>query len=277
MISRAVIARAFGRAASHYDQHADLQRQVANQLLSIIDPQLPVCDMIDLGCGTGYCSLKLRQQFADAHLVALDMAVPMLQTAREQRVTNCALICADAQALPLRAEQFDLVLSNLTMQWCSRTSTLFAELFRIAKPGAQVLLSTFGPATLQEVKTAWARVDNFVHVNEFVPLAVLLQQAEAAGFTCSGNSVLVHRSYDSMQAVGKELKGLGAYNMNREQAQGIITRNALASAERVFAEGRNAEGIPVTFEIYYLELKKRDAAAKHNAEVFSAVHHKSQQ
>ena len=258
MISRALIARAFGRAAAHYDQHADLQRQVADKLLGLIGPEFIAPDMIDLGCGTGYCSLKLSQQFPDGQLLALDMTLPMLQTTRQQLIANCALVCADAQALPLRDEQFDLAVSNLTIQWCSRTDALFAELFRIARPGAKVILSTFGPETLHEIKTAWAHIDNYVHVNEFVPLAALVQQAEAVGFSCISSSVLVQRSYASMQAVGKELKGLGAYNMNSEQAQGFTSRKALARAEQAFAEGRTAEGIPVTFEIFYLDLNKPD-------------------
>jgi malonyl-CoA O-methyltransferase len=256
MISRALIARAFGRAASHYDQHADLQRRVADELLSFIRPELALPDMIDLGCGTGYCTMKLREQFPEGELLALDMALPMLKTTRQHHIANAALVCADAQALPLHDQQFDLVVSNLTIQWCSRTEALFAELFRIARPGARVLLSTFGPQTLREVKTAWARIDDYVHVNEFVPLATLIQQAQAAGFSCNSRVELVRRPYDSMQAVGKELKGLGAYNMNSEQAQGFTSRKTLAKAEQVFAEGRGAEGVPVTFEIFYLDMKK---------------------
>jgi hypothetical protein len=59
-----------------------------------------------------------------------------------------------------------------------------------------------------------------------------------------------------MHAVGRELKGLGAYNMNSEQAPGFTRRKALAKAEQVFAATRRADGVPVTFEIFYLELKK---------------------
>lgn len=261
MISRALIARAFGRAASHYDRYADLQRQVADELLSSI-AQGSQPDMIDLGCGTGYCSVVLRQQFPAGRLIALDMALPMLQTTKQHRLADCALLCADMQAIPLRNNLFDLVVSNLTIQWCARTEPLFAELFRIARPGAQVLVSTFGPQTLHEVKAAWALVDSYVHVNQFVPLAALVQHAQAVGFICSYRMKIIQRLYPSMQEVGKELKGLGAYNMNRDQAQGFTSRKTLAMAEQAFAENATAEGIPVTFEIFYLELKKPKFASE---------------
>jgi malonyl-CoA O-methyltransferase len=263
MISRASIARSFGRAASHYDQHADLQRKVAEELLGFVAQKTNAPDMIDLGCGTGYCSLILRRQFPAGQLLALDMALPMLQTTREHQIANCTLLCADVQAIPLRDNLFELLISNLTIQWCARNELLFAELFRIARPGAQVLLSTFGPQTLHEVKTAWARIDNYVHVNEFVPLAALVQHAQAAGFSCSVRAELIQRWYSSMQEVGKELKGLGAYNMNRDQAQGFTSRKALAMAEQAFAENATVNGVPVTFEIFYLELTKPALILEH--------------
>lgn len=259
MISRALIARAFGRAASHYDQHADLQRKVAEELLSAITLDNAVPHMIDLGCGTGYCSLMLRQQFPAGQLLALDMALPMLQATRQHGIANCNLLCADVQAMPLRGHLFDLVVSNLTIQWCARNDALFTELFRIARPGAQILLSTFGPQTLREVKAAWGRVDDYMHVNEFVPLAVLMQAAQAAGFAATCRSEIIQRLYPSIQDVGKELKGLGAYNMNKDQAQGFTSRKALAMAERVFTENATEKGVFVTFEIFYLELKKPDS------------------
>lgn len=256
MISRALIVRAFGRAASRYDEHADLQRKVAEELLSAIVQDINAPQIIDLGCGTGYCSLILRQHFPAAALLSLDMALPMLHATRQHRIANCTLLCADVQALPLRANLFDLIVSNLTIQWCASNEILFAELFRIARPDAKVLLSTFGPQTLREVKAAWARVDDYVHVNEFVPCAALMQSAQTAGFTVTCRSEIVQRLYSSIHDVGKELKGLGAYNMNRDQAQGFTSRKALAMAERVFAENATDDGVAVTFEIFYLELKK---------------------
>ncbi len=257
MISRAHIARAFGRAAPCYDQHADLQRQVGDEMLGWTAIQTAPSAMLDLGCGTGYCSLKLRDRFLDAELLVLDMALPMLRATQQHHIPACAFVCADAQALPLRDDLFDLVVSNLTIQWCARLDSLFAELLRIARPGAIILLSTFGPSTLCEVKAAWARVDTHVHVNDFVSLATLLHHATAAGFLANSKSELIHRSYQSIQAVGKELKGLGACNMNSEQPQGFTTRKALAKAEQTFAAGRTSEeGVPVTFEIFYLQLQK---------------------
>src|SRR5207247_275267 len=78
------IARAFGRSAQSYDQHADLQRHVANALLAMLPVHERADNVLDLGCGTGYCSARLRQRFPAATITALDLALPMLAVARKQ-------------------------------------------------------------------------------------------------------------------------------------------------------------------------------------------------
>src|SRR5690606_17268863 len=132
--------------------------------------------VLDLGCGTGFCSRQLQQRWPAATLLALDLALPMVAHTRNN-VPAVLPLCADAEALPLASESIDLVVSSLAIQWCSHYDSLFRELARITRPGAAVLLSTFGPDSLQELRQAWAAVDSRRHVNEFVPAAQLQQAA----------------------------------------------------------------------------------------------------
>ncbi|GHK87953.1 hypothetical protein ECZU17_38900 [Escherichia coli] len=49
-VNKQAIAAAFGRAAAHYEQHADLQRQSADVLLAML-PQRKYTHVLDAGCG----------------------------------------------------------------------------------------------------------------------------------------------------------------------------------------------------------------------------------
>lgn len=49
-VNKQAIAAAFGRAAAHYEQHADLQRQSADALLAML-PQRKYTHVLDAGCG----------------------------------------------------------------------------------------------------------------------------------------------------------------------------------------------------------------------------------
>lgn len=250
------VARSFGQAAAHYDEHAALQREVADHLLGRIAVSNPAT-AIDLGCGTGYCAGKLGTRFPDTHLLALDLALPMLHASAARVTHDTSLLCADVQVLPLRSDTIDLAVCSLTLQWCSDPLRTFLELERVLRRGGQVVLSTFGPATLRELRAAWDAVDTHVHVNGFVDAAVLRLAAQAAGLGVTLERELMTRHYASLRALARELKGIGAHNMNEARPPGLTPRAAFARAEQEFGKGNVAGlGIPVTWELYYLDLRK---------------------
>jgi malonyl-CoA O-methyltransferase len=250
------IARSFGRAATTYDAHAELQREVADALLAPLTQVAAPAAVLDLGCGTGYCSAALRARYPTTQLYALDLALPMLQASAQRKIPGVQLVCGDAARLPFTAESIDLVFSSLTIQWCADMPGLFHELFRAVRTGGKVLLSTFGPATLAEVRAAWSVADHSVHVNGFQPLVALVAAARTAGFACTARSEAHTRHYPSLRAVAAELKGIGAHNMNSGQRRGLTPRSAFTRAEQAFAGARQAQGIPVSWEILYLNLDK---------------------
>ena len=256
-IDKRSVAGSFGRAAASYDAHAALQREVADRLLEGLAPSAAPLRILDLGSGTGYCSGRLRERFPAAELVALDLSPAMLRHAGASRPGCGALpVCADAEVLPFAAASFDLVVSSLTMQWCAE-SRLLRELRRAARPGARCLLSTFGPATLQELKAAWAQVDGYVHVNEFRGPAALQHALGQAGFSGAGfRREAQCRYYRDLRELGAELKAIGAHNMNRGQPPGLTGRGRMRRLQESFESGRAGNlGIPVTWEIFYLDLK----------------------
>ena len=143
------VRRSFDRAAASYDQAAALQRRVADRLLGSLAGS--PARILDAGSGTGYGTAALAQRFPGAALFALDLAPGMLQATR-MRTPGVPLVCADVQSLPLAAASLDLFWSSLMLQWCNRTDLAFAEAQRSLCSGGQFVFSTFGPATLHELR-----------------------------------------------------------------------------------------------------------------------------
>src|SRR5262245_11487340 len=104
------IRHAFGRAAGTYAQHAALQRAVEDRLLERLEYYAGApTRVLDIGCGPGRGSGALRTRFARARIIALDLALPMLQRLRPGWRRPLARVCADARALPLADASIDIV------------------------------------------------------------------------------------------------------------------------------------------------------------------------
>jgi len=252
------VARSFGRAAQQYDQHARLQRDVADRLIAAVDVEHVQC-ILDAGSGTGYCARQLASRHPEATLINLDIAEPMLAYARQRSAPACqAWVCSDAQAMPFRDNSFDLAVSSLTIQWCPDLATFFAELHRVLLPGGRAWISTLAVNTLQELRASWAAVDGHVHVNRFLPLDVIRAAVESAPFTrIDVHNTAVCYYYESLSALTTELKGIGASNRNPQQPTGLTGKQKLQQLRTAFERGRIAgKGIPATYDLVTIAVEK---------------------
>ncbi len=256
-IEKQRIARSFSQAATSYDSHASLQRNVADKLLKQLKQDVSVQRVLDLGSGTGYCTNKLHSLYPNAEIVNLDIAEAMLVFASNRHKGSNfkeKSICADAEALPFIDNTFDIIISSLSIQWCQNYSALFSELKRVLKSRGEFYISTFGPETLQEVTQAWQKVDSFVHVNRFSTDSFLVEKIHNKAFSevqIEIDPILTY--YQSFEKLARELKSIGARNMNAGQAHGLNGRNKLSKLKLAFERNFDKKlGIPVTYQVYYI-------------------------
>lgn len=246
------VAQSFSRAAHTYDAVAGLQRDVGSQLLLQLAPGEAPARVVDLGCGTGFFSQRLRQQYPKAELIGVDIAQGMLDYARQTHGDIAAWLCGDAEHLPLADASVDLIFSSLAIQWCTDPQRLFSGIRRVLKPGGLCIFATLGPDTLSELRQAWQQVDGYVHVNRFEPAATVHQAIEAAGLTL--NHWQVERRelrYTRLQELTRELKALGAHNVNAGKPEGLTGRRKVAAFRQAYEEFRCAGYLPASYEVFY--------------------------
>lgn len=268
-MDKRAIRAAFERAAPHYDQAASLQQEVARRL----DERLEVMKIapaliLDAGCGTGFGLPLLRARYPQARLIALDLALVMLQQTRtrhrpgggwrawlSRRRSNPhapALVCGDIERLPLARDSVDLVWSNLTLQWVGDLSATLREAHRVIRPGGLLAFTTFGPDTLKELRQAFAGVDGYTHVNRFIDMHDIGDMLVYAGFAHPVMEMeFITLTYADLKSLLRELKAIGADTVLEGRRMGLMGRRQWQrfadNYERLRRDGR----LPATFEVIY--------------------------
>lgn len=275
-IDKVKIARSFSRAAINYDSVAHLQREVGATLLAALRTeaarfsgpkplQLPSATqhigmLVDLGCGTGYFSRHLQSLYPQATYIGVDIAEGMLNYAdgrHRSRHQRLHWLCTDAEQLPFGMDTIDCFFANLSLQWCKNLTAVFAELMRSLTAGGRIGLSTLGPSTLWELRAAWRQVDDFTHVNEFYAVDYWVAAIESAGFQIRHHSAALKvLEYDRLTELTRELKTLGARNMNEDRPQALGGRRQIQRLHQAYEDFRTQGALPATYEVYYWLLRK---------------------
>ncbi len=255
------IANSFSQAATNYDRVAILQRTVAEYLFEKLKKlQIAPKAILDLGAGTGQLTQQLALKFPKSMITAVDIAFGMLNYGQlNYSKDNIRWLCADVEKLPLKNHFYDLIFSNLMLQWSSNHKISFLEIWRTLKPNGVLIFSTLGPETLKELRYCWQKIDNHLHVHSFISSELLTQSiGEHQPSYISIEVKYCFRYYYQAIDLMKELKTLGANNMQENRYKGLTTKKKLQKVIEVYEKFRNPQRLlPATYEIYLILATKR--------------------
>jgi malonyl-CoA O-methyltransferase len=249
------VARSFDRAAHSYDAASVLQTRVREELLSRLDVvRLAPSRIVDLGCGTAAAAVALGRRYRRSRVLSVDLSIAMLREARRRSRPwrRVVAICADAARLPLGDASLDLVFSNLMLQWCADPEVIFRECARVLRPGGLLTYTSFGPDTLKELRRAWAAADGYTHVNRFIDMHDLGDAMLRAGLAEPVMDVERYTlTYADVRALMRDLKAIGAHNVNAGRPRGLTGRRALERMTAAYESERRGGRLPATYEVVF--------------------------
>jgi len=254
------IGRSFSRAAPSYDGAALLQRRVADGLMAYL-PQALVGPVMDLGCGTGYSLPALRARTGAEALLAVDLAPGMLRYAADQyKGVAEYFVCGDAEDLPLADGSIGTIFSSLALQWCENLTALLSEIERVLAPGGDAYIATLGPDTLHELRSAWSQVDGYVHVNQFAERSALAGAIADSGLRLKAwDESTEVMYYQKLSELTRELKNIGAHNVNGGRPSGLTGRQRLKSLTHHYERYRDENSnLPASYQLWYIHLHKAE-------------------
>lgn len=105
--------------------------------------------VLDVGCGTGVVALTAAR--IGAHVTGSDLTPKLIERARENSKimgVDIAWDVADAEALPYKNAEFDVVVSQFGHMFAPRPDVCVREMLRVLKPGGTIAFSTWPPELL---------------------------------------------------------------------------------------------------------------------------------
>lgn len=245
------VIRSFDRAASAYRGLAKVQSKVAESLAAKIDKYVvPRSLVLDIGSGVGTLTELLCNNNPTIKVHALDASSRML--AKLPDIPAIKPVQSDFDQLPYEDGVFDLVVSNVALQWSVDPTDSLREWLRVLKPGGHMIFSTFTSGTLQEWADCWRLVDTYQHVNPLVPADVLetiLYNLPCETLEIERDSEIVyhdnwHMALDSVRAVGANRL------LPRNRRRGLMGRVAWQAFITAYEQLRDTRGLPLTYRVF---------------------------
>lgn len=249
------IQRGFSRSAGSYDRFSSLHREIADKLLAQVIREDNPSAILDVGCGTGYLTVRLKEHFPQSRIIGLDFAPGMLEIARLKQ-EGIDWVLADGNNLPFAQGAFDILVSNLAYQWAGDLSRAFMQARRVLAPDGVLACALFGFNTCQEL---FQSLDEAKKGDvKFTRLPGISQVQEAlriCGFqNPTADCEQIKIEFKDMQELITWLKAIGANNLSRE---GYLGADAISKAAAIYSDKFSyLKGVGATFEVISFYAKK---------------------
>lgn len=168
MIDKKLLKMRFNRNARTYDQYANVQKKMAEELLNFSklnnSAHNQIKRILDIGCGTGYLTKLLYTLFPSANITAIDLAPGMIEIAKVYccESSNIEFICGDIEEITING-QYDLIISNATFQWFNQLQITMNKLYELLTTKGILCFTTFGIQTFSELHESYEKAK--VHLN----------------------------------------------------------------------------------------------------------------
>ena len=140
--------------------------------------------MVDIGCGLGGSDFYLAKKKRVA-IKGVDPLQSVITRAQQSAVTKkldtkVTFLCTPSLPYPLADNSFDIAFSKEALLHCAEKQPLFDEVFRILKPGGQVIIVDWNFA-----ENASAETQELFNIPTFSPITTqqYVKHLETAGFT----------------------------------------------------------------------------------------------
>ncbi|MEI8376928.1 MAG: malonyl-ACP O-methyltransferase BioC [bacterium] len=231
-----------------YDEHAVVQRQMAEKLADYI---FASCGenynkVLEIGCGTGFLTKHIMNDFKVKKLLINDIS-PGVIAYIEKIAPYCNFLIGDMENMVFDTK-FNIVASNAAFQWAEDLRSMINRFYHVLNTDGVLAFTTFGERNFEQISKISNRKLMYKNLDKLEPMfgdfEVKILKEE-----------VVELEFKSPVDVLRHIKGIGANAMAAE----FWTKGVLKDFEKKYREySSTANGVSLTYHPIYVVLKKKN-------------------
>ncbi|MDX1618622.1 MAG: methyltransferase domain-containing protein [Balneolaceae bacterium] len=251
------ISRNFGKSAAYYDEHAEIQREVADRLIASLRPWLDILPrgpVLELGCGTGFVTAGLLDLFPERELVITDISPAMVDYCRRKfgERDGIAYRTLDAGQLDSNRETFAMTVSGFVAQWFEQPALTLGRCLEATKPGGLLLASFPGRESFPEWKEICLEMGLPFTGNRLPDTEELVVKLSGGPVQIDFYEDTVKQNFESSVDFFRHLKRLGAGT--QREGRHLTGREMRRLID--YWDGRSEGPVEVSYHIVFVAVKR---------------------
>ena len=221
------IANNFNKGVHHYLSHSHVQKYCADKLLRMLTNSIyPIPDgsILEIGCGTGFVTQGLIEQFPNHFLDIIDISPEMINYCQknlqipDQQSDLIQFREMDGEQLNVDNNPYAAIISSFTVQWFQDIVNSVNHLIRLLQNQGILLVSFPNDQSFPEWKTMCNALNLPFTRNQLPNTIELIEQLPRQTTTTHWKEEKITITYNNAADFFRSLKIIGA-GLNLKQAK----------------------------------------------------------
>jgi len=234
----------FDQGADCYDKHSSIQKEISKNLLDLFFNELKEnkegFSLLELGCGTGFCSKKISENISLTRIHLLDISNKMIKQSKIRFKNQNVFFFKDDFDFFENFENYNLIVSNMSLHWSKDFLKLIKKILNSIKKNSILLLSFPNSRSFNNLKTKHHKL-----INDFPNEKKMKELLNNKKFYFTMKRMMHEIEYGNIILFFQSLKKIGA-NVS----------NNVFNISDLYSLRRDRDKVKVNFDISYFFIKK---------------------
>ena len=234
----------FDQRADCYDKYSSIQKEISKNLLDLFFNELKKnkerFSLLELGCGTGFCSKKISENVSLTRIHLLDISNKMIKQSKIRFKNQNVFFFKNDFDFFDNFENYNLIVSNMSLHWSKDFLKLIKKILNSIRKDSILLLSFPNSRSFNNLKTKHYKL-----INDFPNEKKMEELLKNKKFYFTMKRMIHELEYKNIMLFFQSLKKIGA-NVS----------NNLFNISDLYSLRRDRDKVKVNFDISYFFIRK---------------------